>query len=636
MSSRMKIIILSLYSGIVLSLLVPTAFSNEIGDLYDINYKLIDASQKGNIVSITAQLIAGSNVNTSTLSGYTPLMLASFNGHKNAVQLLIKKGAKIDAQNLLGESVLMQAVQGGHLDIVKLLIEKGANVNHSDSGGNSILSYSLRINREDIAKYLVLSGKEVSGSSGDLAMMWGCVNKKKNFVELLLNKGANVDVSYYGKSCLSASIPSGPNADTALPILLIEHGANLSNKILSRFYFSIALSGHIDLLDALLKREVDVNIPMDRGQHFLYLAVEKKNTEIVKKLVDYGADLDVQSSSGLTPLGRAVVVRHADSVRILLENGANYKIKINKVSTPFSSAIGSRDNEIINIFLDQNIEPDFKEIKMVLITGNETLYRRFRKYIIVLDDEKKASLVTNAIWGKNETIVIDLFSSIDKKYYRSMHGALSRAATKNRISIAKYFLEAGVPVNPPANNKKINPAIVAASEYGNHQLVRLLVSKGADVNRTRRFSITALMSAVDGGYTWSTQSVMRKRKSLDKKRAYNYMSSTVGAIGHSNSYPDNFAYLKGRHFPSIVSYLLKHGADPNIQDSRFGQTALMRAAIAGHEESARLLIQAGTKQNIKDKNGKTARQLASDNSHTGVVRLLSKSGMSSKRKRRVQ
>jgi ankyrin repeat protein len=67
---------------------------------------------------------------------FTPLHLASIEGHLKIVELLLLKGAKIDARESRGKTALHLAARGGHLALVQFLIKAGASKDSKDSQGN--------------------------------------------------------------------------------------------------------------------------------------------------------------------------------------------------------------------------------------------------------------------------------------------------------------------------------------------------------------------------------------------------------------------------------------------------------------------------------------------------------------------
>jgi ankyrin repeat protein len=75
----------------------------------------------------------------------------------------------------------------------------------------------------------------------------------------------------------------------------------------------------------------------------------------------------------------------------------------------------------------------------------------------------------------------------------------------------------------------------------------------------------------------------------------------------------------------IVLDLLRRGTDADARD-RYGQTALMLAAHAGHREVVETLIAHGANLDITAKFGLSALMLALIAGHAEVVHLLAKAG----------
>ena len=75
-------------------------------------------------------------INGYSFDGWTPLHLASFFGHQNAVRALLDAGAAVDAvsRNSLRNTALHAAAAGRHTDAALLLLERGADPSIRDAG----------------------------------------------------------------------------------------------------------------------------------------------------------------------------------------------------------------------------------------------------------------------------------------------------------------------------------------------------------------------------------------------------------------------------------------------------------------------------------------------------------------------
>src|SRR5579864_5699698 len=65
---------------------------------------------------------AGMDVNKPESSGYTPLMIAAWNGNSDAAKLLLEKGAALNAALADGRTALQVANERQHADVAKLLV----------------------------------------------------------------------------------------------------------------------------------------------------------------------------------------------------------------------------------------------------------------------------------------------------------------------------------------------------------------------------------------------------------------------------------------------------------------------------------------------------------------------------------
>ncbi len=104
------------------------------------NTELLLSANKGDATMVKLLLIAGANPNAYH-KGWTPLMYAAYNGHRDCVRVLRKSSAiDVNKANDSGWTPLMMAAAGNHADCVKELLKaRKINVNSLQANGNNAL-----------------------------------------------------------------------------------------------------------------------------------------------------------------------------------------------------------------------------------------------------------------------------------------------------------------------------------------------------------------------------------------------------------------------------------------------------------------------------------------------------------------
>lgn len=95
--------------------------------LQEIAQRVFDAARAGDATTLAAYLDAGVPVNLTNGTGDTLVMLASYHGHVDAVQVLVDRGADVDRLNDRGQSPLAGAVFKGEEAVVRALTAAGAD-----------------------------------------------------------------------------------------------------------------------------------------------------------------------------------------------------------------------------------------------------------------------------------------------------------------------------------------------------------------------------------------------------------------------------------------------------------------------------------------------------------------------------
>ena len=95
----------------------------------DLDVKLFNAAQRGNIVKIPVLLGQGADINVRLgADQWTPLMTASREGNIETVELLLQEGAEPNIRDArFKKNAYHWALEKGHHDIARLLLKHGAS-----------------------------------------------------------------------------------------------------------------------------------------------------------------------------------------------------------------------------------------------------------------------------------------------------------------------------------------------------------------------------------------------------------------------------------------------------------------------------------------------------------------------------
>jgi ankyrin repeat protein len=129
----------------------------------------------------------------------------------------------------------------------------------------------------------------------------------------------------------------------------------------------------------------------------------------------------------------------------------------------------------------------------------------------------------------------------------------------------------------------------------------------------------------NGGYYVSPLVAALGREHLGVAQLLYEHGADVDVQGFNRRTLLNALPCKGRL--EVVEWLLGHGANPNLRSDLNLYTPLHVAALNGHVEVSRKLLQHKVDQNALDKNGRTPLRLAAEGGHIDVARLLLEHGV---------
>jgi ankyrin repeat protein len=214
---------------------------------------------------------------------------------------------------------------------------------------------------------------------------------------------------------------------------------------------------------ALIERSKDINVKGYFGQTALHEAARQGNVEIVKLLIDRGADINiitVDRNRG-TALHDAALKGNMEIVKMLIEKGSNVNATNKSGGTVLAKAISSGNKKVVELVLDSGGAIN-----------------------VVLNEEKVSHLLQVVKEGKIEIAELLIARGADVTCAdfagrTPLHEAVDRNG--GLLGIATLLLEKGAKVDARSTYPGQTP-LHAAVLTGNKDIVQLLLKNGADPN----------------------------------------------------------------------------------------------------------------------------------------------------------
>ncbi len=159
------------------------------------------------------------------------LIAAAQRGDAAAVKKLLGDGAGVRARDGGGRTALLAATHRNHVEIARLLIAAGADVNAKDNMEDSPFLYAGAEGRNDILKMTLAAGADLKSVNryGGTALIPAAHHGHPETVKILLATAIDKDhVNKLGWTALLEAVVLGDGGKTHTEIvrLLVEAGAN--------------------------------------------------------------------------------------------------------------------------------------------------------------------------------------------------------------------------------------------------------------------------------------------------------------------------------------------------------------------------------------------------------------------------
>ena len=548
-SSLIKLGVLGVLSGLSLSVLsVAAAGKSDVAD----------AAMRGDKAAVRKLIVSKADVNAPQADGATALHWAVYRGDRELVGELVRAGANPKAANREGSTPMWLASVNGDAAILSALLEAGADVNEKLPLGRSPLMVASRTGNVAAMKVLIDAGADVNAKEtqrGTTPLMWAADEGHADAVKLLIERGADIKARWnpaprgrgpaLGKAndprkavaAQGAALAAGNALDLG-QIRAAAEGGNAQGRG-GRAGGRGAGGGRnggagrggaaapegtvpddgFDDAAAAVGFVRNRQQPNDGGALTpLIYAARANNLETVKVLLAAGADINQITGYGWSPLLVATQNRYYKLAAYLLEHGADPNLAHKGGWTPLYLATDNRNIENGDYPVRKGDMDHLEFIKLLLDRGADVNAR-------VKDSTETRTVFTNQWLDEN-------------------------GAT----------------------------AFLRASQSGDIELMKLLLSKGADPKINTLLNVSALHVAAGVGwvegitYEWSPKATFEAVKMLiDLGLDVNLQGDTGRTAMHGAAH-------KGRS--DVVQILFDHGARLDTRD--YGNTDNRGGKLAVH------------------------------------------------------
>jgi ankyrin repeat protein len=499
-------------------------------------------------------------------------------GELDSLKLIIQAGADLNRKkSYYGFTPLMDACSGSHpnkYETMELLLRHGADPNATDDGGDNLLMRVLsgysgtRDELDTIAPLLLDHGLDVNARNrnGKTALQLACFWGNLDVVKHLIQRGANIHEVDKAKETLMAEVMSGGCGQSRIP------------------------GQHKEIVRLLIENGADVNTKGGFGDTVLMFACEQGHLDLADFLLERGADINEVNNKvflGRTALMGAAWYGQVEAVKLLLAHDADIDAADVRKETALFKAAYQGHAGVVGILLDNGADIHARDSR-----GNTPLlHAASRGHAGVVE------------------LLLDRGAEVNAKNEQDWN-ALMQACTVGHLETARLLVAHKSEVNLSGKEAGATPLMLACWK-DSVALVDLLLQSGADVHWKDSEGKTAFERVI--------QSTLQYDVPIQIVKSLLDAGAAIESRHFHGCTPLSIAAIKGD--PAVLQWLLEKGSQVNAPDE-FGMTPLMQAAMYGHREAVEWLLMYDAEVKVKAKTGKTAFALASEGGHTEVARLL--------------
>ena len=245
--------------------------------------------------------------------------------------------------------------------------------------------------------------------------------------------------------------------------------------------FEAARKGCVEIVARLLDRGASIEVRNAIGNTPLAVAAAAGRRRVVALLLDRGADIDRPDLRGATPLLKAVKAGRRGVVRLLVRRGADVGRSDEKGVTPLAAAAFNGSDALVGLLLEAGAEPD----PVDAFGQSPIVFAAARGFTAIVGRLLDAGVDPARRYGHDLTALMWAAGYTDD------------TPAAEGVATTRLLLERGAPLD--ARDDRGMTALMIAAERGHPRVVDLLLEAGADPTLRDRRGRTAADLVTDAG-----------------------------------------------------------------------------------------------------------------------------------------
>ncbi|KAJ1548822.1 hypothetical protein HK405_014554 [Cladochytrium tenue] len=396
-----------------------------------------------------------------------------------------------------------------------------------------------------------------------------------------------------------------------------EDEDNMEAKTLTPLHIATQ-GGHIEMVRLLLEHGAEKDARTKKQTTPLHWAAQNGHDRVARLLLDRGADLNARTAEQSTPLHFAGEDGHVEVARLLLERGADKDARDEAQLAPLHFAAFLGHVEVVRLLLDHSADRDARDLdqQTPLHLAAQAGHIEVVKLLLERGADRDARAVDqstplHAATQKGHIPVVQLLlerGADTKACTADQWMPLHFAAQDGHVEVVRLLLDH----NAEGDAREVNQAtpLQIAAQNGHVEAVRLLLDHGADKDARNEDQWTPLHYATENGHVEVVRLLLDRGADRDSREEYQRT-------------PLHIAARKGH--VEVTRLLLDHSADKDAREAH-QSTPLLLAAQAGHVKVVQLLLDRGADREARDLDKETPLHVAVFGGSLEVVRLLLRRG----------